>query len=68
MNERGKVLKSRIRQWELKAREVSKHCRFSTDTIRMLGRQPFAEDSLNEIEEAIEKARQHKMKVLQTAG
>lgn len=64
MGKRALELKQRMRQWELKAKEVSSQCTLAVDTIRALGRQKISESSLDEIEEAIEKARRHKMQLL----
>jgi len=67
MDDRGKMLKQRMKLRGLKAIEVSRECRWSIDSIRKLGIQKFADETLDEIEEAIAAASRKKIQ-LQSVG
>jgi hypothetical protein len=69
MCDRGRKLKAKKLEFDLKATEIRASMRFgSLDTVRKLGEIGMSERMLDEIERGIETARQIKSKRLQPAG
>lgn len=61
------ALKRQQKLWGLKDREISEATGRPIDTIRKLGRVRMAPQTLDEIEEGMERARQSRLRTLQKA-
>ena len=61
-------MKMQQKAWGLKDREVAEASGRPIDTIRKLGRTKFTSETLDEIEQGIEKARQAKLRTLSRVG